>query len=251
MDLTGAAPLMGTMLSEIYIPNVIRLLAGCGCAYMVVDCEHGYFDLTQVANLSAVASGIGMPLLVRAAAPDRALIPKYLDMGVDGILLANTADKAEAQALVDICRYAPEGTRGVSTFRAHTDYRSANTEVLLRQANERIVLFCQIESESAADQSEDILNVSGIDGALIGPNDMSQRMGILGQYTNPRMLRSLERVAVAARDVGKTAGVATANEALMRVCTAMGMRMFCVGSELHFLASGAKEAFKNCATWLG
>ncbi|MDR1263050.1 MAG: hypothetical protein LBK46_06130 [Oscillospiraceae bacterium] len=241
--------LIGTMLSEIYVPNVLILLAQCGCHYVIVDCEHGYFDLTQVANLVAVARGIALPLLVRAPEPDRALITKYLDLGVDGILLANTETVAQAALLVDICRYAPEGNRGVSTFRAHTGYQSGDTRTMMREANERIVLLCQIESDAASKQAESILQTPGIDGALIGPNDMSQRMGILGQYTEPRMLRALERVAAATKTLNKLCGIATANESLIRACAGMRMRMFCMGSELHFLAAGAKDAFACCQNW--
>ena len=48
---------------------------------MLVDCEHGYFDMTQVANLIAVARGADIPVIVRVAQPSRTSITKYLDMG--------------------------------------------------------------------------------------------------------------------------------------------------------------------------
>jgi 2-keto-3-deoxy-L-rhamnonate aldolase RhmA len=243
-------PVIGTMLSELYVPNILHLLAQCQYSYVIVDCEHGYFDFTQVANLAAVARGIALTLLVRVPEPDRALISKYLDMGVDGILLANTETSDQAGLLTDICRYAPDGSRGVSTFRAHTGYRNGKTETLLRDANERLILLCQIESEAAANQADSIVSIPGIDGVLIGPNDMSQRMGIISQFMNSRMQRAISSVMEAADKAGKVSGVITANEALLRACAAKGGRVFCMGSELHFLSGGAQDAHARCIEWI-
>ena len=30
----------GTMLSEIYVPNIVRLLQGCGFSFVILDGEH-------------------------------------------------------------------------------------------------------------------------------------------------------------------------------------------------------------------
>ena len=55
----------GMMLSELYTPNIVRVIANCGYDFLLVDCEHGYFDMTQIANLTGVAHGCHLPILVR------------------------------------------------------------------------------------------------------------------------------------------------------------------------------------------
>ncbi|MDR1599097.1 MAG: hypothetical protein LBS11_04405 [Oscillospiraceae bacterium] len=234
------------MLSEIYVPNVLRLLRTCGLGHVIVDCEHGYFDFQQVANLSAVSKGIGLPMLARVPNADRALLQKLLDLGADGILLSTTESAGQARDLVRFCRYAPEGDRGISTFRAHTDYQSGDTAELLRRANARVILLCQIESLAAADRAVEIASVPGIDGLLTGPNDMTQRAGILGNYLDERIMSAHRKVAEAARAAGKHAGIITGNASLMSACAAMGMNWFCIGSELRFMAAGAKRALTDC-----
>ena len=142
---------IGIMLSEIYVPNIVRLLACCGYDYILIDCEHGYFDMSQVANLVAVADGAKIPVIVRVTQPSRTNITKYLDMGAQGILLSDVNSRADAERLASLCRYAPEGNRGVSTFRAHTGYSCGDVGQIMRDANERVIVICQIESPETVD----------------------------------------------------------------------------------------------------
>lgn len=232
----------GMMLSELYVPNLARLIARCGYDFVLIDCEHGYFDLTEVANIVAVAEGAALPVLVRIAQPSKSLVTKILDMGARGIVLANTGDAEQARAVRDMCLYAPLGDRGISTMRAHTGYQNNDTVRLIREANERVLVICQIESPQAAAQAEDILAVEGVDGLLIGPNDLSQHLGIFGQYSHPTMIDTMRHVAWAARDAGKWSGIITGNESLVMECTVMDMTCFCSGSELSLLAKSATEA---------
>ena len=231
----------GIMLSELYVPNLVRLLARCGYDYLLLDCEHGYYDMTQAANIIAVADGIGMPVVVRVTQPSRTLITKYLDMGARGILLSNSADEREAKALVDVCCYAPLGDRGISTFRAHTGYQSGDVKGIMREANARNLVICQIESPQAVEEIDGILGVDGVDGVLVGPNDLSQHMGIFGQYDHPEMERALARVADAAKAKGKWSGIITSNKGLLSRCKRLGMTCFSAGSELSALSAGARD----------
>ncbi len=231
----------GIMLSELYVPNIARLLAGCGYDYLLIDCEHGYFDMTQVANLIAVADGKGIPALVRVCQPSRTQVTKYLDMGASGILLSNVEDAKEARRLVEICLYAPQGDRGVSTFRAHSGYQKGDVEALMRRANDSMLVICQIESPEAVRKADEILAIDGVDGVLIGPNDLSQHMGIIGQYEHPRMLEALRHVATKARQAGKWSGVITGDEALIALCAGLQMSCFCIGSELSALHQAASD----------
>lgn len=229
----------GLMLSELYVPNITRLLASCGYDYLLVDCEHGYFDMTQVANLIAVAEGVHLPVIIRVTQPSRTQVTKYLDMGASGILLSNAVDAKEARRLAEVCLYAPKGDRGISTFRAHTGYCSDNVPELMRCANDSVIVICQIESPHAVAQTDQILSIDGIDGVMIGPNDLSQHMGIMGQMDHPDMTTAMMHVADCAKNHSKFSGVITTNAHLLTLGYRAGMRCFSVGSELNALHDGA------------
>ena len=236
---------VGIMLSEMYVPNIARLLAGCGYDYLLVDCEHGYFDMAHVANIIAVAEGAGLPVIVRVTQPSRTNITKYLDMGAHGILLSDVNSRADAERLASLCRYAPEGNRGVSTFRAHTGYSCGDVGQIMRDANERVIVICQIESPETVEEIDQITGIPGVDGVLIGPNDLSQHMGIFGEYKHPKMVGAMERVAASAKKNGKWSGVITANTGLLEMGRDLGMTCFSVGSELNAIYNGAKQSLKS------
>ena len=71
-----------------------------GLDYVIVDCEHGYFDYSQVAALAAVGNGIHFPVIVRIPSVARDCIQKYLDAGVDGLLVPMLETKEQARMLV-------------------------------------------------------------------------------------------------------------------------------------------------------
>ena len=229
---------VGIMLSELYVPNVTRILAKCGYDFILVDCEHGYFDMTQVANLISVARGAEIPVLIRVTQPSRTCVTKYLDMGANGILLSDVGGTEEAKKLVDLCKYAPEGKRGLSTFRAHTDYSKGKLADVMQTANDGIIVVCQIESPEAVKEINGITGIEGIDGVLIGPNDLSQHMGIPGDYAHPLMHRAIEKVAESARTNGKWSGIITANGHLLSYAARQGMTCYSVGSELNAIYDG-------------
>lgn len=235
----------GMMLSEFYVPNIARLIASVGFDFVIVDCEHGYFDYTQVANLVAVAEGAQLPVIVRIARPDRCAITKYLDMGVRGVLLANAAGVDEARELANLCLYSPQGDRGISTFRAHTGYHNGDTGRVMREANERMLVICQIESPAAVAQCEQMLSLPGVDGALIGPNDLSQHMHLFAQFDHPQLHGAIESVAQAAKRAGKWSGIITADKGLLQFSRQAGMTCFSSGSELSMLSRGAKEEMEK------
>ena len=64
-EIRGGQEVTGVFLSEIAAPNLLRLMQASGLDYVIVDCEHGYFDYSQVAALAAVGNGIHFPVIVR------------------------------------------------------------------------------------------------------------------------------------------------------------------------------------------
>ncbi len=94
--------------------------------------------------------------------------------------------RADAEAFVGACRYAPMGYRSYGPNRvreyAGTDY--------VHHANGEILLFAQIETEEGARNLDEILSVPGLDGIYVGPGDLSLSMGVTPSMAprDPRVL---------------------------------------------------------------
>lgn len=240
-DLIRHSTACGTMLSEFYVPNVIRVFKACGFDYVIIDCEHGYFDFIEVANILSVARGYGLPAIVRLSKVDREFVLKYLDMGADGFLLSNTDDAAMIADLVHHAKYAPEGRRGISLQRAHTDYEPGKIREYLAQANAKTIILAQIESASGVENVEAILAVPGVDGVIIGPNDLALDLGVLGRNEAPVMVAAFEKVLAAALQAGKVCGLVSSNTDFLRKWEARGMRMLNWNSEIGMLLNEGKR----------
>lgn len=236
---------LGMFLSEIGAPNLIRLMQAAGVDFVIVDCEHGYFDFSQVAAIAAVGSGIGFPVIVRVPHISRECVQKYLDAGVDGLLVPMLETREQAEELVRLGKYAPEGARGISTMRPHSNYNPGDLVAYTEKANRRTMFFAQIESKKGVENAGEIASVPGLDGFFIGPNDLACDMGQTGQFNTAAMDAAIGSVVAAAKDHGIPCGIIASSAAFLRKWEERGMTMFSCDSELGLLKKGIQAMIQN------
>jgi 2-dehydro-3-deoxyglucarate aldolase/4-hydroxy-2-oxoheptanedioate aldolase len=206
--LQAGQSILGTMVTVFDNPEIAKILKVCGFDFFIVDCEHGNFDYSDVAKMFTVAREAGIPPMVRIPEVRREIVLKYMEMGARGILLPNTETVEQAQALVAYSKYYPMGNRGVSLLRSHTGFEKIDSATeYMKKANDENVLMVQIESPVAVERIDDLLDVEGIDAAFVGPNDLSQSMGIMGQTENPRFIEAIDRVIASAKKRNKFSGI--------------------------------------------
>ena len=237
--LRNGEQVLGTMVTTFTAPDIAKILQVCGFDFFIVDCEHGAFTTREVANIIAVSRGIGMPALVRIPEMRREHALKFMEMGASGLLLPNTETAEQAKMLVDCTKYAPLGHRGVSLSRPHTDFKKVSGATYMPQANDETLLMCQIESRKGVENVEEIIAVEGIDVAFIGPNDMSQDYGILGQFEHPDIVAAFEKIIAAAESNGKWAGAHFGGAAPLKPWLKKGMQINMWNSDNGLLALGA------------
>ena len=237
--LRNGEQVLGTMVATFASPDIGKILKGCGFDFFIIDCEHGSFTTREVANIIAVARGAQIPALVRIPEMRREHALKFMEMGASGLLLPNTETAEQARMLVDCAKYAPLGHRGVSLSRPHTDFARVSGAEYMPRANDETLLMCQIESRRGVENIEAILAVEGIDVGFIGPNDMTQDYGILGQIEHPDIVAAFERVIAAARANGKWSGVHFGSAAPLAPWLSRGMQINMCGSDNGLLALGA------------
>lgn len=237
--------IVGTMLSEITNGNIVRLIKSTGYEFIFVDCEHGYYDLTDLANISAVGRGFGIKIIVRPPSVQREFMTKALDLGADGFLLPQVDTAEIAKKAVDISMYTPDGHRGISTTRAHTEYNPSSVSEYVKKANKEIILLAQIESREAVKNAYDIANIKGIDGLIIGPNDMAADCNKPGQTFTDEMKELITSAINSAKKANKPCGIVDSNIDRLHFWEQKGMSIFCIGSEIHMMLKGAKENITN------
>ncbi len=219
-----------------------KILKLCGFDFFIVDCEHGPFDFSDVAGLFSMAREAGIAPMIRIPEARREVILKSMEMGAAGILLPQTETVEQAEALVTYSKYAPLGNRGVSLLRAHTGYeRPGSPREYMDSANTRTILMAQIESEAGVEKIEHIMDIEGIDVAFVGPNDLTQSMGIIGQKEHPKYIQAVEKVITTGHEKNKFSGIHLSSATGLKPYIEKGMACNLWSSDVGMLMSAAKE----------
>jgi 2-keto-3-deoxy-L-rhamnonate aldolase RhmA len=221
--------------------SVAEIMTGAGFDWLMIDGEHGAFDLGTLQQAFAAFRGTATVPLVRVAWNDAVRIKQVLDIGGEGIMLPQVNSADEARAAVAACKYPPQGIRGFGPRRA-SDW-GRNIDAYVAGANDELLVIPQIESVSAAKDIDAILDVPGIDAICLGPNDLSGSVGLLRQVEHPTVASAIEHVIARckARGVPACTGITLAADRAL-AWAARGATFIFACDDADLLASGAARA---------
>ncbi len=224
-----------------------EICAGAGFDWLLLDGEHTPNDLhSMLLQLQTIAAYRSQPVC-RVPVGDTALIKQYLDLGVPNLLVPMVDTPEQARALVQACRYPPEGIRGMAGARASRWGRYPRYN---QEANAQICLLVQAETRLALSNLDAIAAVDGVDGVFIGPADLSASMGHVGNPGHPEVQAAIEDAIVRIRKAGKAPGILTADTALSRRYLELGALFVAVGLDTGILVRGTTalvNEFKTAA----
>ena len=197
----------GHMIWEFATRGIARILDNADLDFVVLDMEHAANDLTEVADQMAWFRATDIAPFVRVPQPYYHFIARTMDAGALGVMVPNVQSAEEARGIVDAVKYAPLGKRGVGLGGAHNDYKVPKPLDYFEYSNSNTTVICQIESTAGVENAEDIAAVEGVDILWVGHFDLTQSMGIPGEFQDDRFLAALQTVVEAARKHGKHAGI--------------------------------------------
>lgn len=192
--------------------DIVEMIGELGFDWVMLDAEHGSITPDNIGPLVMAAELHGITPLVRPEKNDPAVINKYLDRGVMGVQVPHVNTAAEARAVVEACRFHPEGKRGLGGGRmADFGFGIATTDYV-KQANEQMLVCVQIEDVEAVDNLDGILAVEGVDVFFIGPTDLAQSLGYPGQNSHPDVQKVVQETFARIHAAGKASGTPGAAE---------------------------------------
>jgi 2-dehydro-3-deoxyglucarate aldolase/4-hydroxy-2-oxoheptanedioate aldolase len=242
--LQGGKPVFGTMLQESRSSAVPELMAAAGCDFIFIDMEHGAFNMETVADLIKVTRLTGMTPLVRVPDDQYHLVARVLDAGAQGIMVPRVEHREQVEKVVQWARFPPDGCRGCSVLKGHSDYQPQRLQEFTQHVNRENMVIVQIERRRAVEHIDDLLSVAGIDGAIVGPNDLALSLGIDNDLSHPLMIESLEKVVRACERHGVPSGMHVGNLEALTHWMAKGMRFIVYSTDLNFLLKGAQAGLK-------
>lgn len=163
-------------------PSAIK---NSGLDFVFIDTEHVPLGRETVAEMCSIYSALGLPPIVRIPSPDPYSACTILDGGARGILAPYVETVEQVKNLVGATKYRPiKGEKLQRILENPNDIDDKLKQYIKDRCKENL-LFVNIESQPAVDNLTELLSVTGIDGVIIGPHDLSCSMGIPEEYNNP------------------------------------------------------------------
>lgn len=198
-------PLLGCFLTW-PVAGLAEVLALAEFDFIVLDSEHGFFSIESIETMVRACGAAGLPAVVRVPSSTAAEVGRCLDSGAAGTLFPRSDGLAAVRGAVGLAKFPPAGRRGLGGARANR-YGTAPLDRFVVEANEATLVAIQIETSGALAEVSAIAREPQVDVLYVGPNDLTQALGIPGRYADSRYQAEVSRIAAAAGKAGKAAGI--------------------------------------------
>ena len=225
----------GTMVFEFFTPGLPAALARAGAEFAIFDMEHSGVTIETTKTMIATSHGAGLVPLVRVSGASYTFMApgarcgRAWDHGADG---------GDGRAGAVDRRVMP-GTGP----RAYTDWLSASATTNTRggdivqkmaEANERTLVIALIETAIGIANVDEIMAVRGIDVGWLGHFDLTNTMGITGQFDHPDFSQPWTDCSRPASGTAKRPAFCNTPE-LIRIWAAKGFRCLGYGTDVALL----------------
>jgi 2-dehydro-3-deoxyglucarate aldolase/4-hydroxy-2-oxoheptanedioate aldolase len=223
-------------------PEIPRAFAAAGFDYVFIDLEHGSFNLETAHDMIISCKLAGITPIVRVGEVQYTLCARLLDQGAQGIILPRVEDPAILKQALSWMRFPPLGQRGFGINPTMVDYEARSMPEIIEHQNRETLAVMQIETVTAVERREELLSLAGLDVMMIGPADLSISLGIPGQFDNPSLVETVDKVIETCNKHGVVPGIQTRGVAMAKFWAERGMRFIGVAAEHVFLLEKCREA---------
>jgi len=232
--------------SNLASPVVAESIAREGFPAVVIDVQHGLWDVASAFAAIAGINHAGSAPVLRVPLNDFAFVSRALDIGAEGIIAPMINTPTDASAFAAVAKFPPVGERSFGPHRAMALQGRKVPVDYLREANEGTLTFAMIETPTALANVDEIAATPGIDALFIGPYDLSTSLsaGKAQDITAPEVETAIDRIREAADKAGKIPGIFCRDAGRAKAMAKRGFRFVTVGNDLGFLRESASAALK-------
>lgn len=198
-------PLGGFQLTSVS-PHWPRQLSG-HIDFIFIDCEHHCFSREQVAFLCGVYSAAGITPIVRVLRPDASLVRAAFDDGAVGVVAPYVETVDQVRQLVAATKLRPiQGIRAAAAASGQSPLPNS-LQTMVDDHCRQAALIIQIESATAVENCESLLDIAGVDGVLVGSFDLTATLGCLNDHADASYIAAVGRVIAACRSRNLGGGI--------------------------------------------
>lgn len=188
-------------------PKWLKYIKNIGLDFVFIDTEHVAIDRETLSWMCYAYGAINLAPIVRIPSPDPYIATQVLDGGACGIMAPYIEKVEQVIALAGAVKFKPvKGRKLEEKLKGEAQFEP-ELEKYVNNANKNNILLINIESQAGIEALDEILKVSGLDGVVIGPHDLSCSLGIPEQYDHPLFEKTVRGILKKCRDSGIGAGI--------------------------------------------
>lgn len=220
-----------------------------GIHAVFIDMEHSSLDMRTVAQLILACNYAGVSPIVRSPSKAHWHISRILDAGAAAVVIPHVETIQEVKDIVRYAKFAPLGTRGCTNNQPAMNFQHVPTLLQNAILNEQTMVIPMIETPGAVEIADEIFAVDGVDGVLVGSNDLCTDLGIPGNYDSGLYQDAVSRVITAANRANKPVGIGGIGSRLdiLEKWFTMGATWSLSGQDASMLQTGLKKMSKEYA----
>lgn len=234
---------MGTHLQSTW-PTIVEVVGHTRrFDYIEFSGEYAPYDLHGLDDFCRAAELHGLGTMIKLDQEPRTwLAQRAIGAGFQSVLFADIRSAEDVRACVRAVR--PDTPSGGGTYGAADRRNSFWSEAATADyitALEEIVVVAMIEKREAVEALDEILAVPGLDMIQWGPADYAMSIGRPGGWYDPEV-KAVERDVLArslAAGIQPRAEITHPDEA--RAYLELGVRHFCIGTDVHILHAWLDE----------
>jgi 2-dehydro-3-deoxyglucarate aldolase/4-hydroxy-2-oxoheptanedioate aldolase len=214
-----------------------------------LDAEHAGIGMRDIELATLAAKVYGMDPFVRLPATDYASVMRPLEAGAGGLMISMVRSAAEAEQAVRWAKFWPQGERGLNGGNRDGRFGLTPLAEYTAAVNASTFLGIQIETSGALADAAAIAAIPGVDLLFVGPSDLSQILGVTGDFENPRCLEAIQNIAHVCSEARKPWGVFSRGPEYAMRMRDWGCRLFVLAADIHMMHTGIRAAKERYAAF--
>jgi 4-hydroxy-2-oxoheptanedioate aldolase len=210
-----------------------------GADFVGIDAQHGFFGFEQAAVALQVANLCSVKALVRVPADQLSWVPRYIDAGADGVVVAMVSAPEEAERAVRLSRYQPHGDRSYGGGKRNGVGQRPRQSL----EDEVAEVYAMVETTAALKHLSELAEVPGLSGLYVGPVDLG--LALARPYPLPAddalWREAIASVASACKKNGIRAGMFATDGEDARTWLAEGFSDIVLSSDIALLRRSFHE----------
>jgi 4-hydroxy-2-oxoheptanedioate aldolase len=216
-------------------PLVVEAAARAGYDWVGIDLQHGGWDLGTAFRGIQLLDVLGVPVLVRVSEDELALIPRVLDQGASGVIVAMASSPELMVEAIARARYQPQGRRSYGGQRFGMRLEPADVAEL------RPAVYAMLEDRRGVAAAKAIAAVPGLAGLHVGPVDLGLGLGLGMDRSAPAFGVALEAIVAASRTAGIPAVMHAVKAEDAERWFALGFTELVLTADVEVLRSGLRS----------